>query len=137
MKSVFKIISVVAAACILVCALCGCTPKSKVSGVQTDYGTSELFGKQDIDEAVAVVKDKLIEFGGCTLNSIGYTSDERSRDEGREYPGDECMVLATAFHTARFMGGDSGFNSDCDYDWTWTLVRKNAGQWELVNYGVC
>ena len=40
-----------------------------------DYGSSEIYSREDMDEAIAQIKDQFYSWKGCKLYSIYYTDD--------------------------------------------------------------
>ena len=54
-----------------VCMMAGCG-KGNVSDVQIDYGDSAIYSKEDMDEAIAVIKDEFntSQWSGFDLNHI-------------------------------------------------------------------
>jgi len=106
-----------------------------VGDVRTHPVASELFAGEDIEAAAEAVKEYFfLEFEGCTLYTLYYAGDERSKLES-EYSGSETLVLMSSFYVDS-SGGDGSFNADCTYDgWSWMLEKTDDGKWEVVNYG--
>ena len=40
-----------------------------------DYGSSEIYSREDMNDAIALIKDKFYSWEGCKLYSIYYTDD--------------------------------------------------------------
>ncbi len=131
MKKLFSV------ACLLLFFLCGCS--GDVSSLLVDYGTSELYTKGEIDQAISLVVDTFKTFEGCKLYSLTYAGDERSEAELRHYnkqdDGDyaACIVLDSSFRSP--IQGGGAWSANREYTWSWIIVRKTAGGWELLTYG--
>ena len=119
-----------------------------VSQVTIDYGESEYFTHEQMDAAIAVIKDRFLDWYNCELHSIAYTSDEQSASEYQCYAGSESrktgktyvdgIVFISSFHSAaedeETQG--AGLNPDQEYTgWSWILLQTEEGQWELVTWG--
>lgn len=112
----------------------------KVDEAVVEYGQSKLYSKEDMDEAVDILKEEFKEFNGCQLHEIFYISDECSEDklielneQGNSYA--QCMVFGTSFHSPKFSVKD-GWDKDVEYtDWQWIFVKDVSGTWQLVSYG--
>ena len=119
-----------------------------ISQVTIDYGESEHFTHEQMDVAIAVIKEKFLGWYNCELHSIAYTTDERSAKEYQYYAGAESrktgknyvdgMVFVSSFHSAaedmEYPG--SGLNPDEEYTgWGWILLQTEEGPWELVTWG--
>lgn len=106
-----------------------------------DYGKSDLYSRQDMNEAIDIIKDEFYSWNGCKLYSISYTDDSLCQreldycntlaDEGVTY--DECIVFRMHFRSPIFGGG--GWNPNFDYNWSWYLARTANGEWELLTWG--
>ena len=126
-------------------------PKYKpgdVSQAVIDYGTSEHFTKPQMDAAIAVIKEHFRVMYGCRLNSIAYTSDERSAREYQSYAGMmsrrtgknyvDAIVFTSSFRTppADQAYPFTGFEEDSEYSgWSWVLLLTEAGEWEIATSG--
>ena len=87
---------------ILLFLLTACSQKNNladISNVIVDYGNSEIFSHDKLDEGINTIKKEFLQWHGYTLHSIKYTSDERGLSELAyynkyyEYRYVECMVL--------------------------------------------
>lgn len=111
--------------------------------VKIDYGNSDLYSQEDMNEAIALIEEEFAEWEGCELHRISYTSDECNNrdniawmndlaDEGVEYT--QCIEFVSEFHSPKKGGG--AWNPDCEYtDWGWWLARTDGGDWELMTWG--
>lgn len=105
-----------------------------------DYGSSEIYSREDMNEAIALIKDKFYSWEGCKLYSIYYTDDSFCQREV-EYVNTltddvtytECIVFRTRFRSPIFGGG--AWNANFEYDWSWYLARTDGGEWELLTWG--
>lgn len=110
--------------------------------VSIDYGTSALYSRQDMNEAIALIKETFYSWEGCRLYSISYTDDAFCRrevdyvntlaPEGVTYA--ECIVFRMRFRSPIFGGG--AWNANFTYDWSWYLARAENGEWELLTWGM-
>ena len=105
-----------------------------------DYGSSEIYSKEDMDEAIALIKDQFYSWEGCKLYSIYYTDDsfcQRELDYVNTLTDDanytECIVFRTRFRSPIFGGG--AWNANFEYDWSWYLARTDGGEWDLLTWG--
>ena len=105
-----------------------------------DYGSSEIYSREDMNEAIALIKDQFYSWEGCKLYSIYYTDDsfcQREVDYVNTLTDDvvytECIVFRTRFRSPIFGGG--AWNPNFEYDWSWYLARTEGGEWELLTWG--
>lgn len=105
-----------------------------------DYGSSEIYSREDMDEAIAQIKDQFYSWKGCKLYSIYYTDDsfcQRELDYVNTLTDDanytECIVFRTRFRSPILGGG--AWNANSEYDWSWYLARTDGGEWELLTWG--
>ena len=106
-----------------------------------DYGSSEIYSRKDMDEAITLIKDEFFSWDGCKLYSIYYTDDDFCQreidyvntlaDDGVVYT--ECIVFRTRFRSPVFGGG--AWNANCEYDWSWYFARTDGGEWDLLTWG--
>ena len=106
-----------------------------------DYGTSDIYSKEDMEAAIALIKEEFYSWEGCKLYSIYYTDDSFCQkemdyvntlaDDGVIYT--ECIVFRTHFRSPIFGGG--AWNANSDYDWSWYLARTDSGDWDLLTWG--
>lgn len=98
----------------LLLGLMGC--KSQVT---IDYGTSTLYTKADMDEAIQLIRQEFDTWKGCELHSIRYTSDENCNDKnlswmnelaaarGQDATFTQCIFFESSFHSPK-KGEDAG-----------------------------
>lgn len=116
---------------------------SKVTdGVFIDYGTSQLFTKDDFDKAIQLLNAEFSGWEGCEMHNIRFTGDTCSNEEnlnwvnslkeGRNYT--QCMILDSDFHSPLEERG--AWEADKEYEnWNWVFARADGGDWELLNWG--
>ena len=107
-----------------------------------DYGSSEIYSREDMDDAIKLIKDQFYSWEGCKLYSIYYTDDSFCQreieyvntlaDDGVTYT--ECIVFRTRFRSPIFGGG--AWNANFEYDWSWYLARTDGGEWDLLTWGM-
>ena len=51
-----------------------------LSNIKIDYKTSELYSKEDMNEAIKLIVEEFNTWEGCTLYDISYTDDEKCED---------------------------------------------------------
>lgn len=141
--------------CIAV-ALVFLTSPSKVRAVENDtlrdieisYGTSSIYSRQDMDEAIEVIRSEFSTWEGCELHGIAYSSDEfcnasniawmneleEADDAVKREDFTQCIMFTSSFHTPKYNAG--AWNPDEEYaGWQWWLARSDGGQWKLMTSG--
>lgn len=106
-----------------------------------DYGFSDIYSREDMDEALAIIKEEFYSWEGCKLYSIYYTDDSfchRELDYVNTLAADgviytECIVFRTRFRSPILGGG--AWNANCEYDWSWYFARTDGGEWDLLTWG--
>ena len=110
--------------------------------VAVDYGTSQLYSREDLREAVKLIERKFKSFDGCEMHALRYAGDVcnslgniqwvNSLDEGKSYV--QVVEFLSDFHTP---AEDSGaLEPDYEYtDYQWWLARAEDGEWKLVSWG--
>ena len=120
-----------------------------VSKVRIDYGYSEVFTREDMDSAIAIIKENFSNGDGCELHSIRYTDDDYCNTEanidwmndlaeGRGYEPNftQCIAFFSSFHSPKHSENVTSFNIDQEYeDWSWYLARIDDGDWQLMTFG--
>ncbi|MCR4673012.1 MAG: hypothetical protein K5637_07230 [Lachnospiraceae bacterium] len=113
-----------------------------------EYGSSDIYSREDMDEAIQVILEEFEQWKGCELHSLRYASDECNNEENIAWMNQlsegkelgitftQCIEFISDFHTPAEPDADSSFNSDYEYtDWTWYLAREDGGEWHLMTYG--
>lgn len=135
--SIFIIVAFVLLICILVIPL-----PTSVNKAEINYGTSQIFTTEDMDEAVAVLKEEYKEmahFEGCRLDRIVYDGDEictRELEDLKERNSDydECIVFKTYTTRSKLQCFRGDWHSEEDMFIFW-LGRKAGGNWEFIRSG--
>ena len=123
-----------------------------ISKVRIVYGVSEIYSHEDMDSAIAIIKEMFSKWNGCELHSIRYTDDDYCNTKenigwmnklakGRGYESNftQCIAFFSSFHSPKDDENNSTtFNTDSEYeDWSWYLARRDGGKWELMTFGYC
>lgn len=114
------------------------------ANVIVDYGTSELYTPEELQEAAVQVKCRFASFAGCVLHSIRYAGDEcnteenlawmKELDEGQGYV--QVAEFISDFHSPIYPGEDTAWQPDKEYtSWEWWLARTADGGWQLLTWG--
>ena len=127
----------------LLLGLMGC--KSQVT---IDYGTSALYTKADMDEAIQLIRQEFDTWTGCELHSIRYTSDDNCNDKNLTWMNDlaeargedrsftQCIFFESSFHSPKKEKDAGAWNLDEEYTgWQWCLARTESGPWKLMTWG--
>ena len=127
---------------------CGAGSGSGSGGVSIDYGTSEIYTHEDMDQAIAVIKDEFSKWEGCKLYNIRYTSDEENNEENIQWMNElaegqgleggytQVIEFLSDFHSPVEQDEPSAWEPDTDYtDWNWWLARTDGGEWQLLTSG--
>ena len=97
-----------------------------ILNVEIDIGESEKFSKEEIREAIDVVKKEFI-WLQAKLNRIWY--DEKEQED------DDNLYLCVDFTTYKIP--PAGYNSDFNYEKLyWILKKDENGRWKIVDNGV-
>lgn len=117
--------------------------KGIVANLQIDYGHSNIFSKEDMDEAIMIIKEEFKTWKGCELHSIAYSSDDECNANNIAWMNDlgntnnqfdQCIMFKSSFHSPKNGGG--AWNADEEYeDWQWWLARNENGEWQLMTWG--
>lgn len=106
---------------------------SSVKKAEIHYGESQIYSKDDMEQAAKVIKNKFKEFDGCKFKSISYSGDDTSLRESDDSRYDECIVFMCRFEPFIFkqwfgeMQGEQTF--------IFFLGRNKGGSWEFIKYG--
>ncbi|MBQ6059362.1 MAG: hypothetical protein IJL39_04830 [Clostridia bacterium] len=105
-----------------------------------DFGSSELYTKEELEAAALQVKCKFASFAGCELHSLRYAGDQcnseeniawaNKLDEGKNFI--QIVEFLTDFHTSE----SGAWEPNQEYtDYQWWLARTEAGGWQLLSWG--
>ena len=149
-------VGILSAVICIAAALVFLTSPSKVRAGENDtlrdieisYGTSSIYSRQDMDEAIEVIRSEFSTWEGCELHGIAYSSDEfcnasniawmneleEADDAGKREDFTQCIMFTSSFHTPKYNAG--AWNPDEEYaGWQWWLARSDGGQWKLMTSG--
>lgn len=107
--------------------------------VKTHEVASDLYSKEEITDAINVVKHEMdVNWKGCALQEIYYAGNETSKDYlnwATRNNTDESLVLLSTFYVGNDFK-DASLEPDSTYEnWMWILVRSKDGQWKCVDWG--
>ena len=113
---------------------------------KSDDSSSNLYTDEEIEQAIAVVKEEFEKWKGCELLDIRYAGDECNTPENIEWLNTlkdggtftQCLELLANFHSPTNEENlkESTLEHDTDYnDYQWWLARTDDGEWELVSWG--
>ncbi len=107
-----------------------------------DYGSSDLYTKEEMDGAIIALKEQFMRTGGCRLTRIRYAGDDKcgedalaqinASDAERAYT--QCIAFLTDFYTDGTAAPPLEANTDYT-DRLWRLARRGNGSWEIVTDG--
>ena len=120
-----------------------------ISKVMIVYGVSEIYSREDMDSAIAIIKEKFSKWDDCELHSIRYTDDdycntkenidwmnELAESRGYESNFNQCIAFFSNFHSPKSEDNITAFEIDSEYeDWSWYLARTDGGEWKLITFG--
>ena len=120
--------------CLLfVISLAGCG-KGNTKNLVIDYGTSSIYTKDDMDEAIDVIKKQFSSFEGCELHSLSYTSDDACNNEDNiAWMNELEEANDNSFRSPKNGGG--AWNANEEDTWSWWLARSEGGTWKLMTWG--
>lgn len=111
--------------------LVGCAPKGDVSNVEIDYGESESYTKEELEQAAQLIMDEFEEgelYRGCELIKLEYRGVIKGENGEREieFKGD-------------YVGGEQAKYlepNEAENGWSWNLKKIDTKDgWAIVNYG--
>ena len=110
--------------------------------VEIDYGTSQIYTQEELEEAVIRIKCEFASWEGCELHKLSYAGDEANNAENLEWLNDHegggsytrAAEFLSDFHSPVQAAG--AWEPDEEYkDYQWWLARTDGGDWEIVDYG--
>lgn len=112
--------------------------KGNISNVNIILKESEIYSKDDIDDAIDVTLKYFKEnFKGCSLLEITYVGDEKNNDYfdwANRNNKEEVIVLISNFETNSFCSDTLNPNSEYK-GWNWILVRNKNENWKHIDHG--
>ncbi|MBQ4119462.1 MAG: hypothetical protein IJD45_03640 [Clostridia bacterium] len=130
---------------ILLFLLTSCGKPKKLADMSNciiDYGNSEIYSHEKLDEGINTIKKEFSQSYDYTLYSIKYTNDEKSLSELAYYNPYyenryiECMVFVSDFKAPPYDTVVYEANEKIT-DWQWILVREKNGDWIILTSGYC
>ncbi|MBR3962358.1 MAG: hypothetical protein IKK14_02405 [Oscillospiraceae bacterium] len=112
------------------------------SGCGTDFsvrknvGDSEIFSKEDIEEAMDIVCEVIKKSEGYVLLELKYEEDfckKQMKYYKERYGTDEVIVLRSKFFVLKETEG--ALEKGEIAKWSWILVRNMGEEWELKDAG--
>ena len=131
-------------ALLMAVALCGCGRAGDVSKVEMDYGTSNVFLRQEIDDAAQLILEEFKGWKGCKLHNIRYVGDACNNEMNVRKvnslwhgPGfDQHIEFTSSFSTSNSPRKSLGLKANHEYtDWHWHLARGRDEVWHMVYWG--
>jgi hypothetical protein len=138
MRKAIKAIGVFAIL-VLCAAVIGSFREGNIKHVHRTIPQSSIYSEQEISVPMDIVEKKFKrDFGGCTLTDLWYDekrSESESNEWAEQYHADEAIVLLSNFYVGS--NADQCFNPNSSYTyWSWVLVHKTGGPWELKTWGL-
>ena len=143
-----KRISFVALTVLLVMLLLAACGKEPEPEFDLDYGTSQLYTHEEMDEAILLIHMEFVTWDGCELHAIRYAGDEACTEENLQWLNElaeareqelhftQCIEFLSDFHSPVEESEADAWNHDYEYtDFQWWLGRTADGQWHLVTWG--
>ena len=114
-----------------------------ISNVKIDYGKSEFYTKEELDDAIEVVFEEFKTWKGLKMLTISYTTDEHNYDMlGYANSLAKSKNLVPNFTQVIEFKSDlyasrsaEGFSKGNHGNWGWILARSNGGKWHLMSWG--
>lgn len=111
--------------------------------VMIDYKNSDLYTKEDMDEAIEIIKKHFSNWDGCKMHNIRYAGDECNSKENIKWmnelnPGKnytQCIEFLMDYQSPKDATGTAWEPNTLYRDWQWYLARTSEGHWELVSNG--
>ena len=125
------------------CTLEGYLGAVNETDVEIDYGKSEVFSKEELDEIFVQVKCGFAAWEGCELHALRYGGDKSTRkkkldwlnsiEEGSKYVK---VVKVTGDFRSPKDAGETAWEPDTEYtDYQWWLGCGEDGSWSVVSTG--
>lgn len=112
--------------------------------VEIDYGSSECYTQEELQEAAVQVKCGFAGWAGCELHSLRYAGDECNSKENLEWLNSlnekanytQVAEFLMNFHSPVDENAPSAWDPDQEYeDYQWWLARSEDSGWEIVSTG--
>ena len=111
--------------------------------VTIDYKNSDFYTKEDMDEAIAIIRKHFSNWDGCKMLNIRYAGDECNSKENIKWMNElnpdknytQCIEFLTDYRSPKDATGTAWEPDTLYRDWQWYLARTTEGSWELVTNG--
>ena len=107
--------------------------------VTIDYGESELYAKEELDDAIAVIEAEFSTWEGCELHSLTYGGDDACSEENVAWmnelrdeetspePFTQCVLFESSFHSP--VEQRDAWDADTEYEgWQAGKLPDNSGK---------
>ncbi len=110
--------------------------------VSYDYGQSNLYTTEELEQAAIQVKCEFATFAGCELHNLRYAGDEYNTKENLDWLKGldnnanyvQVAKILTDFHSP--VEGGGAWEADKEMkDYEWWLAREEGKGWQLVSFG--
>ena len=127
---------------LLILALAACGGE-KTTEPEVDYGSSDLYSKEEMDAAITAIRAEFDTWEGCELHALRYAGDESASQENLDWMNElrkdgeaftQCIEFLSDFRTSGEAASD--LEADQEYqNWQWWLARSDGGDWQLMTWG--
>lgn len=145
----FTIFLLILGGIIIIAALFIIRNRAASSKIEVDYGTSSVYTKKDIDDAVKVIKREFRSMKGFELHKVYFVEDKTSEStlqivnaKGKKQGWTEIFTQVIYFQTDfqtpknESQVKDTGWEADKEYvHYGWTLARSDGGKWRMISGG--
>jgi D-alanyl-D-alanine carboxypeptidase len=116
----------------------------KDSNPTIDYGNSDLYTLEELEEAAVQVKCQFASFAGCQLHTLRYAGDAYNTPEelaslnhgNKGEPYTQVAKFLSDFDAPE-EGSEVWEPGEKINDYEWWLARTTNGGWQLVTWGYC
>ena len=101
-----------------------------------NVGDSEIFSKEDIEDAMDIVCEEIKKSEGYVLLELKYEEDfckKQMKYYTEQYSADEAIVLRSKFFVSKETEG--ALEKGEIAKWSWILVKNRGEEWELKDAG--
>ena len=140
MKRLFRLTASAVALLIVGLAFAACG--KGINSAKIDYGQSAIYTKEDMDEAIELIRENASQMTGLKrLINICYSSDDCNSEKNVKWMNEcvddakftQCIMFMTDFTTG---SNTTSLNPNDHYtDWHWWLARAEGGKWHVVTSG--
>ena len=129
--------------CLLVAGGCALfAPPGKTDKAEIILDNSTLFDKNDLEQAVVLIKEKFKEFKGCELIKLWYDEEHTKREIENSYlsylndnKNIELIVFLCNYKTGRFSEPETSRNQTYT-NFDWILAKdKDTGELNIIGWG--